>query len=51
MSAVIAIILAVIAVWVLIKVAALILKILAVVVLIGLLIAAYLWIQKRLDGR
>ena len=51
MSAIIGIILAVVAVWVLIKVVGLIFKIIAVAILVGLIVAAYLWIQKRLNGR
>ena len=51
MSAVIGVILAVLAIWVLIKVAALILKIIAVVVLIGIAVGAYMVIQRKLDGR
>jgi hypothetical protein len=50
MSAVIGVILAVLAVWVLIKVAAFILKVIAVLVLIGLAIGAYMIIQRKLDG-
>ena len=51
MSAVIGIILAILAIWVLIKVAALILKIIAVIVLIGIAVGAYMVIQRKLDGR
>jgi xanthosine utilization system XapX-like protein len=51
MSAVIGVILAILAVWVLIKVLSIALKIIAVVVLIGLAIGAYMVIQRKLDGR
>jgi hypothetical protein len=51
MSAVIGIILAVIAVWILIKVAVFILKVIAVIVLIGIAVGAYMVIQRKLDGR
>ena len=50
MSAVIGVILAVLAVWILIKVAALVLKILAVLVLIGLAFGAYVVIRRRIEG-
>ena len=50
MSAVIGIILAVLAIWVLIKVAVLVLKIVAVIVLIGIAVGAYIVIQRKLDG-
>ena len=50
MSAVIGVILAVIAIWVLIKVAAFILKLIAVIVLIGIAIGAYIMIQRRIGG-
>ena len=50
MSAVIGIILAILAVWILIKVAIFALKILAVLVLIGLAIGAYIVIQRKLGG-
>ena len=51
MSAIIGIVLAVVAIWLLIKVVGLVFKIIAVVIILGLLVAAWLWIQKRLDGR
>ena len=51
MSAVIGIVLAVIAIWFLIKMVGLVFKIVGVVIILGLIVAAYLWIQKRLDGR
>ena len=51
MSAVIGIILAVLAIWVLIKVAVLVLKIVAVLVLIGIAVGAYIVIQRKLGGR
>ena len=51
MSAAIGIILAVIALWLLIKVVGLVFKIIAVVILVGLIAAAWFWIKKRLDGR
>jgi hypothetical protein len=50
MSAVIGVILAVIAIWVLIKVAAFVLKLIAVVVLIGLAIGAWIVIQRKIGG-
>lgn len=50
MSAVIGVILAVLAVYVLIKVAAFFLKVIAVLVLIGLAIGAYIVIRRRIDG-
>lgn len=50
MSAVIGVILAVLAIWVLIKVAAFVLKVIAVIVLIGLAIGAYMMIQRRIGG-
>ena len=49
MSAVIGIILAVLAVFVLFKVAAFILKVIAVLVLIGVAVGAYVVIQRRLE--
>jgi hypothetical protein len=51
MSAVIGVILAVLAIWVLIKVAVFILKVIAVIVLIGIAVGAYVVIQRKLDGR
>ncbi len=51
MSAIIGILLAVLAVWVLIKVAVFIVKVLAVLVLIGLAIGAWVLIQRKLNGR
>ena len=51
MNVVIGAILAVLAVFVLIKVVGLIFKILAVLILAGLLVAGYLWLQKRTGGR
>jgi hypothetical protein len=51
MSAVIGVILAILAVFVLIKVAAFILKLIAVLVLIGIAVGAYIVIQRKLDGR
>lgn len=50
MGAVIGVILAVLAVWILIKVAALILKIIAVLVLIGVAIGAYVVIKRKIEG-
>ena len=50
MSAIIGVILAVLAIWVLIKVAAFVLKLVAVLVLIGLAIGAYVVIRRRIDG-
>jgi O-antigen/teichoic acid export membrane protein len=51
MSAVIGVVLAVLAIWILIKVVGLIFKIIAVIILIGLIVAAWLWIRKRIDRR
>ena len=51
MSAVIGIILAVLALWLLIKVVGLVFKIIGVALLLGVIVAGYLWIQKRLDGK
>jgi hypothetical protein len=51
MSAAIGIIFAILAIWLLIKAVGLLLKIVAVVILIGVLIAGYLWLQKRISGR
>lgn len=51
MSAIIGVILAVLALWLLIKVVGLVFKIVGVIILIGLIVAGWLWIQKRLDGR
>ncbi len=51
MSAIIGVVLAVLAIWILIKVVGLIFKIIAVIILIGLIVAAYLWIQKKIDRR
>jgi hypothetical protein len=51
MSGIIGVILAVLAIFLLIKVVGLIFKIIGVVILIGLAVAAYLWIQKRIDRR
>jgi hypothetical protein len=51
MSAVIGIVLAVLALWLLIKVVGLVFKIIGIVILVGLIVAGWLWIQKRLDGR
>jgi hypothetical protein len=50
MSAVIGVILAVLAVYVLIKVAAFVLKLIAVLVLIGLAIGAWVVIKRKIDG-
>lgn len=50
MSAVIGVILAVLAIWVLIKVAAFVLKLVALLVLIGVAIGAYVVIKRRIDG-
>ena len=50
MSGIIGIILAVLAVFVLIKVAAFILKVIAVIVLIGLAFGAYVVINRRING-
>jgi hypothetical protein len=50
MSAIIGIILAVLAVFLLIKVMGLVFKIIGVVILIGVAVFAYMWIQKRIDG-
>ena len=50
MSGIIGIILAVLAVFVLIKVAAFVLKVIAVIVLIGLAFGAYVVINRRING-
>lgn len=50
MSAVIGAILAVLAIYVLIKVAAFVLKLIAVIVLIGVAIGAWVLIQRRIEG-
>lgn len=50
MSAVIGVILAVLAIWVLIKVAAFVLKVIAVIVLVGLAVGAWMVIRRKLDG-
>lgn len=51
MSAIIGVILAVLAVFLLIKVVGLIFKIIGVALLIGAAVVVYLWIQKRIDRR
>jgi hypothetical protein len=51
MSAVIGIILAVLAIFVLVKVVGLIFKILAVLILAGVLVAGYLWLRNRIERR
>ncbi len=51
MGAVIGVIFAILAIYVLIKVAAFILKVIAVIILIGVAIFAYTWIMKRIDRR
>ena len=51
MSAIIGIILAVLAIFLLIKVVGLVFKIIGVLLLVGALVAAYLWIQKRIGPR
>lgn len=51
MSAAIGIILAILAIFVLFKVLSIILKIIAAIVLIGIAIAFYLWLQRRIDRR
>jgi hypothetical protein len=51
MSAIIGGILAVLAIFLLIKVVGLIFKIIGVAILIGVAIFAYLWIQRRIDRR
>jgi hypothetical protein len=50
MSAVIGAILAVLAIWVLIKVVGLVFKIIAVLILVGVLFGGYLWLKKRMEG-
>lgn len=50
MSGIIGIVLAILAVFVLIKVAAFILKLIAILVLIGLAIGAYVVINRRING-
>lgn len=51
MSAVIGVVLAILAIWLLLKVVGLIFKILGALILVGLIVAAYLWIQKKTGGR
>ena len=48
MSAAIGIIFAILAIWLLVKAVGLLFKIVAVVILVGLLVAGYLWLQKRI---
>lgn len=50
MSAVIGAILAVLAIWVLIKVVGLIFKIIAILILVGVLYGGWLWLRNRMDG-
>ena len=50
MNAVIGAILAVLAIFVLIKVVGLVFKILAILVLAGVLFGGYLWLKGRMDG-
>ena len=50
MNAVIGAILAVLAIFVLIKVVGLVFKILAVLVLVGVLFGGYVWLRGRMDG-
>ena len=50
MNVIIGAILAVLAVFVLIKVVGLIFKILAVLILVGVLYGGYLWLKNRMDG-
>jgi hypothetical protein len=50
MNVIIGAILAVLAVFVLIKVVGLIFKILAVLILVGLLYGGYLWLRNRTEG-
>ena len=50
MNVIIGAILAVLAVFVLIKVVGLIFKILAVLILVGLLYGGYLWLRNRAEG-
>jgi hypothetical protein len=49
-NAIIGGLLAVLAIFVLIKVVGLIFKIIAVLILAGVLVAGYLWLQKRTGG-
>ena len=51
MNAVIGAILAVLAIFILIKVTLWIFKVLAVLILIGALIFGYFWLKNRMDGR
>lgn len=51
MSAIIGVILAVLAVFLLIKVVGLVFKIIGVAILIGVAIFAYSWVRKRIDRR
>ena len=50
MNALIGIILAVLAIFILIKVVGLIFKIIAVLILVGVLVGGYLWLKGRMDG-
>jgi hypothetical protein len=50
MNAVIGAILAVLAIFVLIKVVGLIFKILAILILVGVLFGGYLWLKGRMGG-
>jgi hypothetical protein len=50
MNAVIGAILAVLAIFVLIKVVGLVFKIIAVLILVGVLFGGYLWLRNRMDG-
>lgn len=50
MSAVIGAILAVLAIWVLIKVVGLVFKIIAILILVGVLYGGWLWLRNRMDG-
>lgn len=50
MNAIIGVLLAVLAIFILIKVVGLIFKIIAVLILIGALVFGYFWLKSRLDG-
>lgn len=50
MNVVIGAILAVLAIFVLIKVVGLVFKIIAVLILVGVLFGGYLWLRNRMDG-
>ena len=50
MNAIIGVLLAVLAIFILIKVVGLIFKIIAVLILVGALVFGYFWLKGRMDG-